>query len=118
MLYLQCYQLILWKQCHSLIHTKHFTAELESVVRDLWALRLQLLKGKTEEVTDTETDSRLFSSQAEVGEGTEPEDGPGNATGKMSGVGKEVPTLVDTLGLCYLGMLLLRLPVGVGDLHG
>lgn len=88
------------------------------MVRDLWALRLQLLKGKTEEATDTENESRVFSSQAEAEEGTEPEDGRGNVKGASKGVGKDVPTLVDTLGLCYLAMLLLRLPVCVGDLHG
>ena len=87
-------------------------------MRDLWALRLQLLKGKTQEATDTENESRVFSSQAEGEEGTELEDGAGSVQGAVKGVGKMVPSLVDTLGLCYLGMLLLRLPVCVGDLHG
>lgn len=88
------------------------------MVRDLWALRSQLLKGKTEEATDTENESRMFSSLAEAEEGTEPEDGMGTVRGASKGVGKDVPTLVDTLGLCYLAMLLLRLPVCVGNLHG
>ena len=84
----------------------------------MWALRLQLLKGMTEEAADTENESRVFSSQTEVEEGTEPEDGAATFSGVMKGVGKNIPTLIETLGLCYLGMLLLRLPVCVGDLQG
>ena len=92
--------------------------ELESVVRDLWVLRLQLLKGKMEDAMDMEDESRMFSSQAGVEEGAEPGEAAGSVKGAMKGVGKNVPTLVDTLGLCYLGMMLLRLPVCVGDVHG
>lgn len=60
----------------------------------------------------------MFSSQAEAEEGTEPEDRGGNVKVALRDVGKDVPILVDTLGLCYLAMLLMRLPVCVGDLHG
>ncbi|KAI9880099.1 MAG: Pol I core factor CF [Pleopsidium flavum] len=113
-LYLQAYQLILWKQCFWLVHTKGFPAELENIVHDLWALRLQLLKARTEEPSDTETASHVFSSQSE----DETETAAEEARRKRKKLrGKDAPTLVDTLGMCYLATLLLRLPVSVGDLH-
>lgn len=31
--------------------------------------------------------------------------------------GKAMPSLIETLGLCYLGVVLLRLPVGMGEIH-
>lgn len=80
-------------------------AELEIVVKDLWALRLQLLKDKT--LADSDGDT-VFSSQPQT------ED----KVGRERKVGaKAMPTLVETLGLCYLGTVLLRLPVSLGDMH-
>ena len=63
-LHLHCYQLILWKQCYALIHTIGLPPELESVIKDLWALRLQLLKGR---LSDPEKDGELlFTSKPEM----------------------------------------------------
>lgn len=36
---------------------------------------------------------------------------------KLRDQGRKLPKLVDTLGLCYLGMLLLKLPVSLGDIY-
>lgn len=86
-------------------------AELEIVVKDLWALRLQLLKDNT--LADSDGDT-VFSSQPQ----TEDETGSISKVGRERKVGeKAMPTLVETLGLCYLGTVLLRLPVSLGDMH-
>ena len=113
-LYLQAYQLILWKQCHWLVHTKGFPAELESVVHDLWALRLQLLKARVEELSVSETPPQVFSTQSEKELSTEAEEAKQS---RGSSKGKDMPTMRDTLGLCYLATLLLRLPVSIGDIY-
>lgn len=31
--------------------------------------------------------------------------------------GKAMPTLIETLGLLYLGLVLLRLPISMGEIH-
>ncbi|MCJ1238187.1 Pol I core factor CF [Varicellaria rhodocarpa] len=111
-LYLQCYQLILRKQCYSLIHDKGFPPELENVVHDLWSLRLQLLKDKIDEDSASDGERRLYSSQNET---TENEvESTVERTLKQKRV---VPRLVDTLGLCYFAMILLRAPICLGDLQ-
>ena len=110
-LYLQCYQLVLWKQCHALIHTIGFPTELEGVVKDLWALRLQLLK---EKISDPES-SDVFSSQpGSEGEADSAED---EKTREWKVQVKGLPTLLESVGICYLGAILLRLPVSLGDFH-
>lgn len=82
------------------------------MVKDLWALRLQLVKGRIDE--DSEANA-VFSSQPESETEAESKNGDGGREWKV--VGKDMPTLIETLGLCYLGMVLLRLPVGLGELH-
>ena len=109
-LFLQAYQFILWKQCYALIHTVGLPAVLEEVVKDLWALRLQLLKDNVDATSDNE---KLFSSQPQFSE-SEPEDDTRMHKKKLD---QAMPSLIDSLGLCYLAMILLRLPVGIGDLH-
>ena len=81
-------------------------------MKDLWALRLQLLKGKTVAISNEDT---VFSSQPQ----TETEiESNGEEVGREYKVeGKAMPTLMETLGLCYLGMVLLRSPISMGDLH-
>jgi RNA polymerase I-specific transcription initiation factor RRN7 len=83
----------------------------QTLVRDLWALRLERLSEKIETASDAELDARIFSSQAAAAE--DDEDGPRIRWRKVT----DNPTLAETLGLCYLGALLLRLPVGIADLH-
>ena len=81
-------------------------------MKDLWALRLQLLKGKTVAIADEDA---VFSSQPQTD--TEIESN-GEEVGRVYKVeGKAMPTLIETLGLCYLGMVLLRSPIGMEDLH-
>ena len=85
--------------------------ELESVVKDLWALRLQLLKDRT--LADSDGDT-VFSSQAQTEDEMKTDSKYGRGWKTRA---KAIPTLVETLGLCYLGMVLLRLPVSLGDMH-
>lgn len=82
------------------------------MVKDLWALRLQLLKGKTDATSDEDT---VFSSQPQTG--TETEEKNEDVGRKWKVRGRDMPSLIEALGLCYLGMILLRLPVSVGEMH-
>lgn len=122
-LYLQCYQLILWKQCFWLVEEKGFPKELETVVRDLWSLRMRLIFGKKDEEGDSglRTETFGFGSQSE----TENSDTDG-ATSRSSKRSRKsartliegkLPRLMETLALCYLGTLLLRLPTSIGEIH-
>ena len=110
-LYLECYQLILRKICYSLIHAKGFPTELEVIVRDLWALHLQAVKDRHPEFYVSVSESRLYSSQTEP---SETEDESTEVKGRRE---KHLPSLIDTLGVCYIGMMLLRMPISLGDLY-
>ncbi|KAL1985585.1 hypothetical protein VTN96DRAFT_7565 [Rasamsonia emersonii] len=110
-LFIQAYQLILWKQCHALVHKQGFPADIETVVRDLWALRLRALSDKFDDSVEDDESTQLFSSQP--ADTAEADTGQPFHTRKAS----DTPRLVETLALCYLGALLLRLPVSVGDIH-
>ncbi|KAL8974578.1 MAG: hypothetical protein Q9197_001199 [Variospora fuerteventurae] len=107
-LYLQSYQLILWKQCHTLVHSMGLPPELEIVVKDLWSLQLRRIGMGNEE-------SDLHSSQ----ETSQPDtsDCENHQGRERLPRSKAIPKLIDSLGHCYLGMLLLRLPISLGDLH-
>ncbi|KAH8659085.1 hypothetical protein BGZ60DRAFT_414514 [Tricladium varicosporioides] len=122
-LYLECYQLILWKQCHWLVHTKRFPPELEVVVRDLWSLRgSDLLKyGESKSDFGSDTATMVFSSQSE-GEGTDTDGTDGRSISSRRSrrsvqSSEKLPRLIETLGLCYLGTLLMRLPSSLGDFY-
>lgn len=95
-----------------MIHTVGLPTELDIVVKDLWALRLQLLKKKADATSDEET---VFSSQPQSEVETETEGGNGGRNYKIRG--KAMPTLIETLGLVYLGIVLLRLPISMGGMH-
>ena len=83
------------------------------MVKDLWALRLQLLKSKTDATSDEDT---VFSSQLQSE--TDLEDQIEADGKKWKFRGKDMPRLIESLGLCYLGIILLRLPVSIGEMHG
>ncbi|KAF7931485.1 uncharacterized protein EAE98_004221 [Botrytis deweyae] len=119
-LYLQCYQLILWKQTHWLVTVKGFPKELETIVRDLWELRLRVLQGSGDERSEYGTE---FGSTTE-GDETDT-DGTGYRSTastvmsrkRASRTKKHLPRLIETLGFCYLGILLLRLPTSLGEIY-
>jgi RNA polymerase I-specific transcription initiation factor RRN7 len=122
-LFLQCYQLVLWKQVKWLIDVKGLPDELETVVRDLWSVRLRAVKSLGEEDAGAGGSETVgFTSQSDwEGTGTDTD-----GIESSGGVGRRsrkkarqegLPRLVDTLALCYLGTLLLRLPVTLGEFH-
>ncbi|KAL9627709.1 MAG: hypothetical protein Q9204_006384, partial [Flavoplaca sp. TL-2023a] len=113
-LFLKSYQHILQKQCYVLIHTFGLPAKFEETVRNqLWAPRLQLLTDRLE----IHDDATEFSSQANTdAEGHDKMEAQGRRRERKSR-SKVVPSLLDSLGMCYLGMIMLRLPISIGDLH-
>lgn len=82
------------------------------MVKDLWTLRLQLLKSKADATSDEDT---VFSSQPQSE--TEIEDKNKGIGRKWKVRGKDMPGLIETLGLLYLGTVLLRLPVSIGEMY-
>lgn len=120
-LYLQCYQLVLWKQCSWLVNVKGFPTELETVVRDLWGLKLRVLH---EEALERDG----FGSGVSVVGFSDTSDGEtgSDATGGRSlwggrnrsvvGRKEKLPKLIETLALCYLGILFMRLPTSLGEI--
>lgn len=122
-LYLQSYQLILWKQCHWLVNVKGFPKELETVVRDLWGLRVSLVHKNDDRSgygSGTGT-TPMFSSMSE-GESTDTDGtrakGFASSKSRRSGVNEErLPRLIETLGLCYVAMLLMRMPTSLGEVY-
>jgi RNA polymerase I-specific transcription initiation factor RRN7 len=86
------------------------------VVKDLWALRLQSLVDKFDEsldVADNNTSAEIFSSQPSAIDAIEDKSSSSSTARKVT----DNPLLEETLGLCYLGTLLLRLPVSIGDIY-
>jgi RNA polymerase I-specific transcription initiation factor RRN7 len=72
------------------------------------------LESLSERLNDPAEDDRgpeLFSSQPATTL-DEPE-----GTFKLGGRAAQWPRLIDTIGLCYLGCLLMRLPVTIGEFH-
>jgi RNA polymerase I-specific transcription initiation factor RRN7 len=111
-LFLQAYQHILWKQCHALVHGKGFPGELWTVVRDLWTLRLSKLLRRVEDHGEgSESETQGLPS------GVDSQDESGGETGtqaKTTASGS--PSLIETICLCYMGMLLMRLPVRLSQM--
>ncbi|KAL4741895.1 hypothetical protein BDV11DRAFT_212504 [Aspergillus similis] len=112
-LFLHIYQLILWKQCYALVNNHGFPPQLEDLVRDLWALRLETYAKKiTDDGEGEDSQPEFFSSQPASGrEDTETE------TFRVGSKLVQWPRLIDTVALCYLAALLMRLPVSVMDFH-
>lgn len=86
-------------------------ASLQNIVRDLWALRLEGFSHKVNEVSEGEEEPEVFSSQA--AETTDDSDGAFKPQGKRV----QWPRLIDSIALCYMGALLMRFPISIGDLY-
>ncbi|KAK4544621.1 hypothetical protein LTR36_004193 [Oleoguttula mirabilis] len=115
--YLLCLQLVLRKQLRWLIEVQGLPEELESLVRDLWALRLQKLQSRVSYDSETETEghSQLFSSQSE-GE-TSASETSHRSRRRSRARTDGSPNMLEMLCLCYTGVLLLREPVTVADMY-
>ncbi|KAI9043311.1 uncharacterized protein KD926_003841 [Aspergillus affinis] len=107
-LFLQVYQFILWKQCYALVQVRGFPEQFESIVRDLWTLRLETYSDKIKEIPEEDDQPEMFSSQPNTDVESEPEDFKPKS---------KWPRLIDTVGLCYLAALLMRIPVSICDMH-
>ncbi|KAI5368155.1 Putative transcription initiation factor Rrn7, Zinc-finger [Septoria linicola] len=117
--YLLCIQLILRKQLRWLIDIQKLPEELETIVRDLFALRLQKLQHKVSYDGDTDTEaqsSRMFSSQSEGDSGTDAETVTSHRSTALRKQPQN-PKLTELLSLIYVGILLLRIPITIADMH-
>lgn len=118
-MYLKSLQLILRHQLWYLIKEKGLPEELELITLDLWALRIAQFGDRIASDTriDSQSQSQVFSTLETEDEETDDARGtlrtPKGRNKKLS----SVPNLLDTLALCYLGMLTLRLPVTPGDIY-
>jgi RNA polymerase I-specific transcription initiation factor RRN7 len=112
--------LILWKQCFWFVNDKGFPKELETVVRDLWGLRLSLVHGgKGPAGAGGDQFSSMGFSSTSEGE-TSDSDGKSvvSSRSRRSEVERDrLPRLIETLALCYLGTLLMRLPTSIGEIY-
>ncbi|KAI8656653.1 hypothetical protein NCS56_01269800 [Fusarium sp. Ph1] len=117
-LFLESLQLILRNQLLWLIKERGHREELETVVRDLWDLRT---RGSSSLVIDDApaADLEMFSSQPTSNEKS---DASAKSASRAQSWDPErgpewpMPRMLDTLALCYLGCLLLRIPTGIGEL--
>jgi RNA polymerase I-specific transcription initiation factor RRN7 len=118
-LYLKCLQLILRHQIWYLIKDKGLPTELETVVFDLWSLRIAQLGDKIASDSqgfDSQSQSQAFSTLDSDESGTETEKSTARSNRKIRTKLGGLPSLLDCLALCYLGILTLRLPVTPGDI--
>jgi len=112
-LFLHAYQLVLRAQCQALIR-KDFPVELERLVFELWSLRLNAIRKELPAKFAEDAESgveELFSSQPSGGSDSDAKGPTGRS--KVS----SIPTLEETLAICYIAALLLRVPLSVGDLR-
>ncbi|KAM7196407.1 hypothetical protein V8F20_007066 [Naviculisporaceae sp. PSN 640] len=144
MLYLVCLQIVLRTQIQWLVQQKGVDPELEVVCRGLWDLRIRKFvglnsqnkdKGKGKgKVTDKSSDTEAgYSSQAESrttggGVTTEDEEEDEDLYGQSvrskkagrvvdwSSENWDPPAVMDTLAILYLGCLLRREAVRIGDI--
>ncbi|RFU35597.1 hypothetical protein B7463_g655, partial [Scytalidium lignicola] len=102
--------------------TQGFPEELKTIVRDLWSLKVRIFLKLNEDKGgySSGTGTSGFSSTSEAEEsGIDASERRGWTLRKrkrMQKVSNTLPRLVETLALCYLGILLLRLPFTLGDI--
>lgn len=117
-LYVQCWQLVLRTQISWLIREQGLPIELETVARDLWALRIRNVRGLGEESGDVAMSAGFSSTSG--GETDGEDDGIGlqmDRRLKKLARDRGLPKLIESLAMCYMAILLLRLPVTSGDLQ-
>jgi RNA polymerase I-specific transcription initiation factor RRN7 len=90
---------------------------LQGITRDLWALRLRRLQGRVSYDSETDTEggqSQVFSSQSE-GESQASQTTRGSRRRRQAKTDGAI-SLSETLVICYIGTLLMRVPLTVADL--
>jgi RNA polymerase I-specific transcription initiation factor RRN7 len=84
-------------------------------VKDLWTLRLLKQAEKLEKPFALDSESQDLSTKSGTGEESEEEtQNVSKTSGKKA---SDSPVLVETVALCYLGILLMRLPTGLADIY-
>ncbi|EXJ90819.1 hypothetical protein A1O1_03924 [Capronia coronata CBS 617.96] len=122
-LYLQSWQLILRKQCYALVHHKGLPPELWTIVKDLWMLWLSRLdhrlhdpaesQGRTDPASEADP---ATTSANETDTDTDVEIDERRRSRKKRDPLHSGPMLIDTAALNYLGVLLLRRPIGLATM--
>jgi RNA polymerase I-specific transcription initiation factor RRN7 len=117
-LYLKCLQLILRHQIWFLVQEKGLPGELETVIFDLWALRVAQLSDRiTPGNQENESQSQVYNTLESEDETTDHERGILSTTQGRDKKLNATPNLYDCLALCYLGISTLRLPMTPGDIY-
>ncbi|GAB7337086.1 hypothetical protein MBLNU457_g2487t1 [Dothideomycetes sp. NU457] len=107
--YLVCLQLIIWKQAHWMISQQGFPPELETIIRDLWTIRIQHLQTRLND--DDEQVEQFFSSQ------TEADTSGDESSSKARKRSDRLPSLITGPCLIYLACMLLRSPLITADMY-
>lgn len=115
MLYLEAIQLLLRNQVLWLTKEKGLREELETVVRDLWDLRI---RGSPDSDSAAHGELDMFSSQTSPAnhQTTWKSKSRAQSWGPGRGAQWPMPRLPETLALCYLAALLLRTPLRQGQI--
>jgi RNA polymerase I-specific transcription initiation factor RRN7 len=115
---LKCLQLILRHQVWFLVKEKGLPNELETVVFDLWALRVAQLSDRiTPSTQENESQSQVYNTLESEDETTDHERGTLSTAQDRDKKLNATPNLYDCLALCYLGISTLRLPMTPGDMY-
>ncbi|QSL65243.1 hypothetical protein MERGE_002552 [Pneumocystis wakefieldiae] len=104
-LFLHCFQQILKTQVWCLIHTHGISKNLEPTVRNIWKIYLTLL-----------TSNKLFQKTKKI---IKYHDNSiqGNSNDNISYKITRFPKLIDTISICYLGLLNLRSIITISTLY-
>lgn len=89
------------------------TTEVQTIMRDLWALRLEMLKDTIGD-SDVEVPTQLFSTQTDTDDS---ENDQRRRYASRATFHAKLPKLIESLGLCYLALVLLRLPIYYADVR-
>ncbi|QUC16705.1 uncharacterized protein UV8b_00946 [Ustilaginoidea virens] len=120
-LYIEAVQLLLRKQVLFLVRDKGHKMETETVLRDLWDLRLRGYGSLSAEADHSDTEIEVFSSQpTDSEEDAKPSWRPRSRAQKWDperGSSWPTPRLPETIVLCYLACVLLRIPTRLADLR-
>lgn len=120
-LYVEAVQLLLRKQLEFLVRKKGHRPELETVVRDLWDLRIRGYGASIHDYDISESEPETFSSQPVAADMQEKLSWkPASRVQSWNparGNGWPLPRMLETLALCYLGCLLLKIPTRLADLQ-
>lgn len=84
-------------------------------MKDLWTLRLAKQVDKLERSSVLDPESQRPSAKAQSSEEVDEE--TQNVSKSTAEKASNSPVLVETVALCYLGILLMRLPISLGSIY-